>query len=81
MKNITLSAEERLIAAARAKAERRRTTLNAEFRRWLASYAGTDDDAARRRAAYARLMASLDDVRSDGPYSRDEANERGGHHR
>ena len=41
MKNITLSAEESLIEAARARARAEQTTLNEEFRRWLASYAQT----------------------------------------
>ncbi len=39
MKNITLSADESLIEAARARAEQ--TTLNEQFRRWLAAYAQT----------------------------------------
>jgi len=37
LKNITLSADEKLIEAARARAER--TTLNEQFRDWLAAYA------------------------------------------
>lgn len=39
MKNITLSADERLIDAARERARAERTTLNEQFRRWLAEYA------------------------------------------
>ena len=39
MKNITLSADEALIEAARARAQAEQTTLNEQFRRWLASYA------------------------------------------
>ena len=35
MRNITLSADEKLIEAAREKARARYTTLNEEFRRWL----------------------------------------------
>ena len=38
MKNITLSAPEPLIEAARKRAHDEHTTLNAEFRIWLASY-------------------------------------------
>ncbi|MBL8288646.1 MAG: hypothetical protein JNL85_11745 [Rubrivivax sp.] len=41
MKNITLSADEALIEAARARARAERTTLNEQFRRWLAAYAHT----------------------------------------
>lgn len=39
MKNITLSAEESLIEAARQRARSEHTTLNDAFRRWLADYA------------------------------------------
>lgn len=38
MKNITLSADEALIEAARARAVEENTTLNAQFRLWLAEY-------------------------------------------
>ena len=38
MKNITLSADENLIEAARQRALSERTTLNEQFRRWLADY-------------------------------------------
>ena len=40
MKNITLSADEGLIEAARRRAAEERTTLNAQFRLWLADYVG-----------------------------------------
>lgn len=39
MKNITLSAEAHLIEAARARAQAENTTLNEQFRCWLADYA------------------------------------------
>ena len=38
LRNITLSAEEELIDRARKKADARKTTLNNEFRVWLAKY-------------------------------------------
>jgi len=38
LKNITLSAEENLIHKARERAYRERSTLNAEFRKWLQGY-------------------------------------------
>jgi hypothetical protein len=38
LQNITLSAEISMIARARQRAEAENTTLNAEFRRWLAQY-------------------------------------------
>jgi predicted nucleic acid-binding Zn-ribbon protein len=39
MKNITLSADESLIRAARQRAVAEHTTLNEQFRIWLAEYA------------------------------------------
>jgi len=39
MKPITLSADEQLIEAARERARREHTTLNAAFRGWLSEYA------------------------------------------
>ena len=38
MKNITLSAEENLIEAARRRAVSEHTTLNEQFRLWLENY-------------------------------------------
>ena len=38
MRNITFSAEEGLIEAARRRAAEEQTTLNAQFQRWLADY-------------------------------------------
>lgn len=38
MKNITLRADEKLIEAARAQIRAEQTTLNEQFRRWLADY-------------------------------------------
>lgn len=39
VKNITLSADEKVIEAARKKARAANRTLNEEFRRWLDTYA------------------------------------------
>lgn len=47
MKNITLSAEETLIEAARSRAKAEQTTLNEQFRRWLADYAQARDRLQR----------------------------------
>lgn len=55
MKNITLSAEEFLIEAARERARSEQTTLNEQFRRWLADYA----HARTRLEQYDATMASL----------------------
>lgn len=75
MKNITLSADDRLIEAAREEARRRRTTLNAEFRIWLGQYARRQQ-GERRVEDYRRLMAALTEVSAGGRFSRDEMNAR-----
>lgn len=72
MKNITLSADEALIDQARLVARARRTTLNVAFREWLAQYAAQAGDGA----AVDALMRRLQHVRSSGPYTRDEMNQR-----
>ena len=74
MKNITLSADERLIEEAREKARQEHTTLNEQFRRWLADYVG-------RRERAERAMRTIDElrktVRTGGrKFTRDEMNER-----
>jgi hypothetical protein len=48
MKNITFSAEETAIEHARNLARLRGTTLNEEFRAWLASYASADSSALKK---------------------------------
>lgn len=73
MKKITLSADERLIEAARERARSENTTLNDQFRLWLASYA----DSAGRLQHYGELMPSLGGRPELGRrLSRDEMNER-----
>ncbi len=74
MKNITLSADEALIEAARARARAEHTTLNEQFRRWLAEYAGRG-----RRADEA--LAVIRDLRTrvgtgGQKFTREERNER-----
>ncbi|XCN72012.1 MAG: hypothetical protein Q3M24_17110 [Candidatus Electrothrix aestuarii] len=71
IKNITLSADERLIFKARKKAQSEHTTLNARFRQWLDRYTTSNIDNE-----YDRLMDQLSHVRASGPFSRDELNER-----
>jgi chromosomal replication initiation ATPase DnaA len=73
MKNITFAADEDLIAAAREQAEAEGTTLNEQFRQWLAQY------AAKRRAA--RAMEVIERVSKNidlggRKFTRDELNER-----
>jgi hypothetical protein len=72
MKNITLSAEESMIEQARLVARAQHKTLNAAFREWLEQYAAQ----AGGGAAVDALMRRLRHVRSSGPYTREEMNER-----
>ena len=72
MRNITLSADEKLIERARLRALQGKTSLNVAFREWLARYAGpasAEDD-------YQRLMKQLAKVDAGRRFSRDEMNAR-----
>ena len=72
--NITFSADPALIEAAREKARAERTTLDAEFRRWLEDYSRTGDRVAKRDALMKRLREK---VNTGGrKLTRDEMNER-----
>lgn len=74
MKNITLSADERLIEEAREVARQAHSTLNAEFRKWLVDYTGRKERAARAMATIHRLQQT---VNTGGrKFTRDEMNER-----
>lgn len=73
MKNVTLSADERLIEAARARARAMHSTLNEEFRRWLAQYAAPDQGLQHYDAVMAQLRGRVQVGRK---LSRDEMNER-----
>ena len=70
MKNITFSADERLIEEAREEARRRKTTLNALFRDWLADLAEREE----RKHQIDKLMEEMSQYNAGGPYSRDEMN-------
>ena len=74
MRNITFSADEHLIEAARAQARARNTTLNEEFRRWLADYTQRDE----RMKRYDETVKALQGKFSTGgrKITRDEMNER-----
>ena len=73
MKNITLSADEKLIEAARERARAEHTTLNEQFRRWLEEY--TQQQERMRR--YDEVIASLrGKLRVGRKFTRDEMNER-----
>lgn len=71
-KNITLSADERLIQLARAKALYEHKTLNQVFRVWLARYAGISASAKN----YQKMMRELKYVKVGKHFPRDELNER-----
>lgn len=73
MKNITLSAEDSLIEAARLQAKEENTTLNEQFRLWLAQYA-----RKQRVRRFGELMDELQGKAGTGgrKFSRDEMNER-----
>jgi hypothetical protein len=74
VKNITLSADEKLIEAARARARAEHTTLNEQFRRWLADYAGRTQSADAAVAVIEELQGQLRTGRRK--FTRDEMNER-----
>lgn len=73
MKNVTLSADASLIDAARARARAERTTLNEQFRRWLAAYAQVDARADRYDAVMQQVRGQM---KLGGALSREEMNER-----
>lgn len=72
MKNVTLSADEDLIEKARTIARAKRTTLNAEFREWLAQFAASEGGAHN----FVALMNELRGVDAGRRFTRDEMNER-----
>ncbi len=74
MKNITLSADENLIEAARERARAEHTTLNEQFRRWLEDYVRREQQAKEAMAVIEELRGK---VRTGGrKFTRDEMNER-----
>jgi hypothetical protein len=73
MKNITLSAEEKLIQDAREKARAEHTTLNEQFRLWLADYTRSEQQAENAMAVMRELQGKL---RVGRKLTRDEMNER-----
>src|ERR1700675_1662102 len=72
MKNITLSADERLIEEARLLAKSQHTTLNAMFREWLEQFTARSGGTQEFDA----LMKRLKHVQAGRRFSRDEMNER-----
>ncbi len=77
MRNITLSADEHVIEVARNKALQKKTSLNAEFRKWLKRYIQSDTDTKRKINIYQALMAEFSFISTGGKtFTRDEMNER-----
>ena len=72
VKNVTLSAEDRVLERAREVARRRSTTLNQMFRAWLAELTAE----RTRKDRYEELMRRLSRARSGGRFTRDEMNAR-----
>jgi hypothetical protein len=73
MKNITLSADENLIEAARQRAASEHTTLNEQFRVWLAEYARKQEQLRLFDETIKELRGKLKVGRK---LTRDEMNER-----
>ena len=73
MKNIKLSADARLIEAARRRAASEQTTLNDLFRRWLSDYVGRKRQASEAVEVMRELRARLHVGRR---LTRDEMHER-----
>lgn len=72
MKNITLSADEKLIEAARERARAEHTTLNEQFRLWLLDYTRRQE----RMQRYDEVVEALrGKVRVGRKLTRDEMNE------
>ena len=74
MKNITFSADEHLIEAARRRASSENTTLNEQFRLWLESY-------VQRGQQFTKAMRTIREaqrsIRTGGrEFTREEMNER-----
>jgi hypothetical protein len=72
LKNITLSADEKLIQDARNIAQSENATLNSEFRGWLRQYVNTKSGSRDFDA----LMHSLQYARAERAFTRDELNGR-----
>ncbi len=73
MRKITLSADDKLIEAARARARAEQTTLNEQFRRWLADYVRQEQKTG---SAMALIEELREQVRTGGrKFTREEMNQ------
>ncbi len=73
LRNLTFSADPEVIERARRKAESRKTTLNSEFRIWLAKYS---DETTPTRADIEKLLDRMPYFEAGPRPSREELNER-----
>ena len=71
-KNITLSAEQKLIALAREKAKRENSSLNQRFREWLERYINGE----KIEEEYKVLKEELNYTKAGKKFTREELNER-----
>jgi len=71
-KNITFTADERLIERAREKARRESTTLNNRVNEWMERYVAETS----KKSTFLSLMKTMDYVDSGQTFTRDEMNER-----
>jgi len=72
--NITLSTDDKLIEAVRERARAEQTTLNEQFRRWLADYVRQEQQTESAMSLIEELRGQ---VRTGGrKFTRDEMNER-----
>jgi hypothetical protein len=74
VKNVTFSADNELIEAARARARAQHSTLNEEFRRWLEEYARPVDRVQRAMDLIRELQTRVDT--GGKRFTREERNER-----
>ena len=74
MKNITLSADENLIEAARQRAAAEHTTLNERFRVWLEHYVRREQQAAEAMRVIRELQGRI--FTGGRTFTRDQMNER-----
>lgn len=72
LKNITFSADRRLIKLAREKAKKENSSLNEKFRNWLEEYTSNKD----KSKAYNQIMSKMSYVNAGRKFTREEMNER-----
>lgn len=76
MKNITLSVEDGVLAAARRHAAEHNSTVNALVREYLTNLAAHDDRASRARARLRRLSKQSRGRLGEKTWSRQELHDR-----